>query len=181
LGSEQGIYLCGSFPPDKQSNFANRHNQNRVIQDGDVFHLLVENNGAGGFFTELGRTIVLGKASARQKEEFEFTLQAQKFTLDMLKPGTPCRDIWDTYNQFMRENGRPEESRLYCHGQGYDLVERPLARHDEPMTIEKNMNIVCHPTYVLDGIHSWICDNYLIGGNGPGDSLHKTPQQLFEV
>ena len=81
----------------------------------------------------------------------------------------------------MRENGRPEESRLYCHGQGYDLVERPLIRHDEPMTIEKNMNIVCHPSYNTENINTWICDNYIIGDNGPGDSIHKTEQKLFEV
>ncbi len=81
----------------------------------------------------------------------------------------------------MRENGRPEEKRLYCHGQGYDLVERPLIRHDEPMTIEKNMNIVCHPSYNTENINTWICDNYIIGDNGPGDSIHKTEQKLFEV
>ena len=181
LGSEQGVYHCGSFPADRQSYFQMRHSQNRVIREGDVFHLLVENNGPGGFFTELGRTMVLGKASERQKEEFAFTLEAQKFTLGMLKPGTPCGEIWTAYNRFMRENGRPEESRLYCHGQGYDMVERPLVRDDEPWPIAGNMNIVCHPTYVRDGIHSWICDNYVIGGNGPGDSLHRTPQRLFEI
>ena len=60
----------------------------------------------------------------------------------------PARRIWDEYNAFMRQNGRPEEARLYCHGQGYDLVERPLVRNDEPMTIQKDMNIVVHPTYV---------------------------------
>ena len=32
-----------------------------------------------------------------------------------------------------------------------------------------------------DSIHSWICDNYMIGGNGPGECLHKTPQRPFEV
>ena len=49
------------------------------------------------------------------------------------------------------------------------------------MTIQQNMNMVCHPTYLKDGVLSWICDNYFIGGNGPGDCLHQTPQQLFEV
>ena len=81
----------------------------------------------------------------------------------------------------MRDNGRSEETRLYCHGQGYDLVERPLIRHDEPMTIQKNMNIVCHPGYMTPNIHSWICDNYIIDDSGPGESIHKMPQKIFEV
>ena len=99
---------------------------------------LEEDSGPGGMYTELGRTCVLGKASAALKEEFEFTLEARKFTLDLLKPGTPCKQIWDEYNAFMKKNKRPPESRLYCHGQGYDLVERPLIRHDEPLPIEEN-------------------------------------------
>ena len=81
----------------------------------------------------------------------QFCIEARKFTLDLLKPGTPCKDIWDAYNDFMRKNGRPEEARLYCHGQGYDLVERPLIRNDEPWSIDKDMNIVVHPTYVHGG------------------------------
>src|SRR4029079_1897248 len=53
-GSENGIYLCASMPLGKPSKFANRHLQNRVIQKGDQIALLVEDNGPGGMFTELG-------------------------------------------------------------------------------------------------------------------------------
>lgn len=181
LGSENGIYLCNSAPLGVPAPINGRHNQNRVIQKGDVFSLLVENNGAGGFFTELGRTIVLGKANDALKDELAFTLEAQKHTLAMLKPGADCKDIWDSHNQFMRDNGRDEETRLYCHGQGYDLVERPLVRMDEPMKVQKNMNLVCHPGHIKDGVYSWICDNYIIGDDGPGESIHDHPQEIIEV
>jgi Xaa-Pro aminopeptidase len=180
-GSENGIYLCASMPLGKPSKFANRHLQNRVIQEGDQIALLVEDNGPGGMYTELGRSCVVGKVPQQMKDELEFCRQARRFTLDLLKPGTPCKDIWDTFNDFMRQNGRPPEARLYCHGQGYDLVERPLVRHDEPWTIEKDMNIVVHPTYVHGGYLNWLCDNYLIGGNGPGDRLHQFPEEVIEV
>jgi Xaa-Pro aminopeptidase len=99
----------------------------------------------------------------------------------MLKPGTPCKDIWEAFNAFMRKNGRPEEARLYCHGQGYDLVERPLIRSDEPWTIQKDMNIVVHPTYAHGGYLNWLCDNYIIGGNGPGDRIHYFPEEIVEI
>jgi len=35
----------------------------------------------------------------------------------------------------MRSRGLPAELRLYAHGQGYDLVERPLIRADETMNL----------------------------------------------
>src|SRR5665213_1487541 len=55
-GSENGIYLCASMPLGKPSKFANKHLQNRVIQKGDQIALLVEDNGPGGMYTELGRS-----------------------------------------------------------------------------------------------------------------------------
>ena len=181
-GSENGIYLCASMPLGTPSKFGNRHLQNRVIQKGDQIALLVEDNGPGGMYTELGRSCVVGaKVPQAMKDELAFCEASRKFTLDLLKPGTPCKDIWDAFNDFMRKNGRPTEARLYCHGQGYDLVERPLIRSDEPMTIEKDMNIVVHPTYIHAGYLNWLCDNYLIGGNGPGDRLHQFPEEVIEV
>ena len=180
-GSENGIYLCASMPLGKPSKFANRHLQNRIIQEGDQIALLVEDNGPGGMYTELGRSCVVGKVPQQMKDELDFCKASRKMTLDLLKPGTPCKDIWDAFNDFMQKNGRPTEARLYCHGQGYDLVERPLIRQDEPWTIEKDMNIVVHPTYIHAGYLNWLCDNYIIGGNGPGDRLHQFPEEIVEV
>jgi Xaa-Pro aminopeptidase len=180
-GSENGIYLCASAPPGVAAKFGQRHVQNRTIQKGDAFALLVEDSGPGAMFTELGRSCVLGKVPQQMKDELEFVKASRKLTLDMLKPGTPCKDIWEAFNDFMRKNGRPEEARLYCHGQGYDLVERPLIRSDEPWVIQKDMNIVVHPTYAHGGYLNWLCDNYIIGGNGPGDRIHYFPEEIVEI
>jgi Xaa-Pro aminopeptidase len=181
-GSENGIYLCASMPLGTPSKFGNKHVQNRVIQKGDQIALLVEDNGPGGMYTELGRSCVVGvKVPQEMKDELAFVMEARKVTLDLLKPGTSSKDVWDGFNAFMRKNGRPMESRLYCHGQGYDLVERPLVRSDEPMGIEVDMNIVVHPTYIHAGYLNWLCDNYIIGSNGPGDRLHQFPEEVVEA
>jgi Xaa-Pro aminopeptidase len=180
-GSEQGLFLCASGPMGSAAFFGNRHLQNRVIQKGDSFTLLVENSGAGGYYTELGRTCVLGRASQEMKDEFDFTVQAQKFTLSLLKPGASCKDAFETYNQYMREHGKPEEKRLHCHGQGYDMVERPLLRADETMPLAKNMILSAHPSYTTAASYAWVCDDFLIGDKGVVDRLHKLPQKIFEL
>ena len=180
-GSENGIYLCASMPPDVPSAFSQRHYQNRVIEDGEVVALLVEDSGPGGMYAELGRTCVVGKASAELKEEFAFALEARQFNLGLLKPGAHCAEVFAAYNDFMRQHGRPEERRLHCHGQGYDLVERPLIRSDEPMAIAQDMNIVVHPTYIRGHVLSWVCDNYLIEADGPGERLHHFPEAITEL
>jgi Xaa-Pro aminopeptidase len=181
LGSEQGIYLCASAPPGEPAWILPRHQQHRVMREGDVLMLLIENNGPGGHYAELGRTCVLGPAPQRLLEEHAFTVRAQEHCLGLLRPGAPAAGVWEAYNAFMREHGRPEERRLHCHGQGYDLVERPLVRFDETMAIEADLNIVCHPTYVQDGTPSWVCDNVLIGPDGVAERLHAFPKEIVEL
>ena len=180
LGSEAGILLCSAGQLGEPAPLLPRHLQNRVLREGDLFAFLVEVDGPGGMYAEIGRTISLGPVPAEASEEFEFVLAAQRHTLDLMKPGTPAAAVWDGHNAYMVEHGRPPEQRVHCHGQGYDLVERPFIRDDEPMTIEVGMNFACHPGYVQRGLFAWVCDNYLIGPDGPGPRLHTFPQEIVE-
>lgn len=180
-GSEQGLFLCASGPVGTAAVFGNRHLQNRVINDGDQFTLLIENSGPGGFYTEIGRTCVLGKASQEMKDEFEFVLKAQEYMRGLLVPGAASRDIFTSYNQFMKSHGRPEEKRLHSHGQGYDMVERPLIRNDETMVLARNMVLAAHPSYVTASSYNWVCDDFLVVGTGAAEKLHKFPQRIFEL
>jgi Xaa-Pro aminopeptidase len=180
LGSEQGLFMCASAPDGRPVHFANRHYQERVIGDGDALALLIENSGPGGYYCELGRTAILGRATDAQHEQFAFVLKARQFMLDRLRPGAQPKTIWDEYNEFMRENGRPEEDRLHCHSMGYDMVERPLVRFDEPMSLAANMVVSCHPTFEdADGLH-WACDNFLIGETET-TRLHAFPETITEI
>jgi Xaa-Pro aminopeptidase len=180
-GSDYGTYMIGSAPPGQPAIFGPPHVQNKLIESGDVVSILIENSGPGGYYAELGRTCVLGSAPPELLEEFEFALVAQRQCVALLKPGASCAEVWTAYNDFMREHGRPEEARIHCHGQGYDLVERPLIRFDEPMTIERDMNIACHPSFEHRNTWAWVCDNYLIGESGAGPRLHATAQRIFEL
>jgi len=180
-GVESGIYLCASWSEGEPVHFGGWHHGQRRMKKGDAFTLLVETNGPGGYFTELGRTAVLGRASQQLKDETQFAIEARQFTLDRLKPGAKPADVFAEFNAFMRRHDRPEEARLFSHGQGYDMVERPLIRQDETMLIQADMNIVVHPTYIRGGVMSWVCDNYAIGPNGPGDRMHRFPEQVTEI
>lgn len=180
-GSEQGIYLGGSSPVGTRSPFVPRFMQGRTLKKGDHLSLLIEINGPGGFYTELARTVVLGKASNELKDGFEAVREAQDYSLSLIKPGAACRDIHLAHNEYMERRGLPAELRLYAHGQGYDMVERPLIRSDETMTIEANMCLAVHPGYETPSIFAVVCDNYIVGTENSGVCLHRTPKQIFEV
>jgi Xaa-Pro aminopeptidase len=181
LGSEQGIFLCSSAPVGQPARFAARHFQGRTLKAGDHMVLLIENNGPGGFFAEIARTLVLGKASNELIDGFEAMKEAQDYTLSLMKPGASCREIANAHDEYMKKRGFEPEIRLYAHSQGYDMVERPMIRADETMPIEANMNFAVHPGYNTATMWATICDNYMVEAHGVGDCLHKTEKKVFEV
>ena len=90
-------------------------------------------------------------------------------------------EIWRANNELLAKKGYLPETRAYAHGQGYDLVERPLIRDDEKMGLRPRMNITVHPTAGSDRVWVWVCDNYFITESGVSPCLHKTPQEIFSV
>jgi Xaa-Pro aminopeptidase len=181
LGSEQQLIMASSAPMGTPCPMLKRHFMNREMRKGDQFTLMIEVNGPGGLYTELGRTFVLGKASDELLEACEIAKEAQKVTINLLKPGAEPKDLLAANNEFLRSKGMPVEKRLYAHGQGYDLVERPAIRDDEPMKLRANMNITIHPIAASKTAFAWVCDNYLVTERGASECLHKTPKKIFEV
>lgn len=181
LGSEQGIFLCSGAPWGVAASFRPRSMQGRVLQQGDVYSLLVENNGAGGYYTEISRIFTLGAAPEELRETHAQVLQAQAYGLSLIQPGARCSEIFSAHNAYLRQNGIAEERRIGIHGMGYDMVERPLIRNDETMAIEENMLIVCHPGIHNERMFIHNTDVYLVGPSGPSECLHRTPKEIFEI
>lgn len=181
MGSEQGIFLCSSASAGQAASFRPRSMQGRTMEDGDVFSLLIENNGAGGFYTELSRIFVLGRASSELQDAHAAVLRAQTFALSLLKPGAACAEIFAQHNAYLSAQGMAEERRISIHGMGYDMVERPLIRQDETMRIEENMAIVVHPGILNERMFVHNTEIYLIEADGPGPCLHQSPRKIFEI
>jgi Xaa-Pro aminopeptidase len=180
-GSEQGIFRGSSEPLGRPAILRGRHFQDRVLQKGDYITLLIENNGRGGYYTELARTMVLGKASAELRDAFAVVCAAQQHTVKNLKPGAACADIYAAHNAFMQRHGAPPEQRLYGHSQGYDMVERPLLRDDETIPIAADMCVAVHPGFPTKTNFVFICDNFLIHRGGAVEPMHKAEQRIYEV
>jgi Xaa-Pro aminopeptidase len=115
------------------------------------------------------------------QDAYGVALEAQELTLKLLKPGANPKDISDANNEFLQKMGYFPEERLYAHGQGYDLVERPLIRHDEPMRIQAGMNFTIHPGATHSAVWATACDNYLVTETGVSPCLHQTPKEIIVV
>ncbi len=179
-GGSQGLYIVMATPPGRPSFVKPKYMQTRTIEKGDVVGIMIECNGPGGFYTHLFRFAVMGKAPPEIVDAHALVLAAEQNVLDRMKPGVACKDVFAAHNEFMRAHGLPEERRILCHGQGYEMVERPLIRHDESMVLKENMNMGLHASMLVGKNFMSNTNNFLIGPNGP-ERLHRTPQQLFQL
>lgn len=181
LGAERGTYIGRSAAPGQPSTFGYRHFQGRTIAPSDHITVLLESNGLGGQWTELGRTLCFGRADPELLEGFELCREAQAHTVRRCKPGALAADIARAHDAFMLAHGGVRELRLYAHGMGYDMVERPLIREDETMALEAGCSLAIHPTHPTRCMQAHICDNVLIGLDGQVSFIHETSKQVFEL
>lgn len=178
LGSEEQWIMIGSAPSGELANQRQPFFQNKTIHQGDQVCIMIEVSGPGGYYTEVGRTFCLGDPPAEMQRIWKENVSLQKINAAMLKPGAHPADIFKSNNEFLKNHGYKLEGRLYAHGQGYDLVERPAIRVDEPMLLEANMVIAVHPRIVTDTAYTYCCDNYLITED-EALRIHTTPLNLF--
>lgn len=180
-GSERQLILAGSAPRGTPASFQPRHFQNRTIREGDQCSLLIEVNGPGGYYAELARMFSIGSPSQELVDAFAYAVEAQNHSLALMKPSAKPGVLLAANSEFLGKKGYLPELRLYAHGQGYDLVERPLFLKDEPMPLQAGMCIAVHPAAATGTLWCTVSDNYIIGPTGPGECLHKTPKEIIVV
>lgn len=181
-GSEEQLIMIGSQPAGKPAVQKADFFQNRALQEGDQVCIMPEVNGAGGYYCELGRTVCIGDAPRPLLALWDFMVELQDATAERLKPGADPAGIFKFYNDELAKKGCAPDHRLFCHGQGYDLVERPSMRPEEDMAVRTNMNITIHPM-TMDSTKSayvFCCDNFIVTDSG-SVRIHTTPRQVFVV
>ncbi len=157
------------------------HHQNCVVKEGDCIDLLIEVSGPGGYWGELSRMWYMGEEPTPELARIvkdNFYIQAE--IAKMAKPGVKAIELRNKMVEFQKSHGYQEERRLFGHGQGTDLIERPAYAIGEEMTLKENMFVSIHPGLVLEDNSIWTMntDNYLITKDG-AVHLNKTPQQIY--
>ncbi|MDP6178930.1 MAG: M24 family metallopeptidase, partial [Desulfatiglandales bacterium] len=100
-GSERQLILVSSAEPISTAGYQFRHFQNRMIREGDRVSVLIEVNGPGGFYVEIGRTFSIGDPPQELQDAFGTAVEAQEVTVNLLRPGADPKHIWEKNNAFL--------------------------------------------------------------------------------
>lgn len=174
---ELNVILCADPVAPVYKPFMYAH---RTIRPGDYFGLLVEVAAPGGIWGEVARMYSFGEPSKEMLKANEDQLALQSWLAEQCKPGAKVADIFNRHNERLAEMGYNPERRFNTHGQGYDIVSRPIFTAQETMEIRENMFLAIHPSTRNGKVAGANCDNYLVGPNG-AVKLSKTPTDLVVI
>ena len=138
----------------------------RPFREGDVVNMLIESSAAGGYWYDLRRFVCIGRAPGELQDAYAIVREARKILAANLEPGTTPGVALKASDEFLKSKGCPPEARVAGHGQGLDLVERPVVRYEETAKLQAGMVISLHPTASAIRATACIADTYVIGKSG---------------
>lgn len=152
-------------PPSLQWNWGNTYIR-RKLQQGDIVNLLIESSAAGGYWYDLRRFLCIGPVPQDIIEAREIALEARSTMAENCKPGLLPKVALEASNEFLKRKGYSPEARVAGHGQGLDLVERPVFLEEETAELEAGMVVCLHPTVRMKYLRVSLADTYVITDKG---------------
>lgn len=178
MGSLDYNVMLGSDP--KRPVLVHYPYQNKVVEKGDYLQLLIEISGLGGVWAEVSRVISLGEPSKTMMKADADQLKCQDYVAEISQPGVPASEVFKKMNEMLTGMGYLPEHRFAVHGQGYEIVDRPIFVAEETMVLQENMFFASHPTVANDEVSLYNCDNFVVKPGG-SKKLSKTPPGLLVI
>jgi Xaa-Pro aminopeptidase len=139
-----------------------------------------------GYFVQICRTLVVGKASDAQRRAFDVFRQALDAGIAAVRPGATAADVARAENDVFRKYGLGDYvtskwTRVRGHGLGLFCDSKPHILEDVDTPLVPGMALIVHPnTYHPEVGYLVLGDSVVVTENGC-DVLTATPRELFEV
>lgn len=141
----------------------------RVIREGEPI-LLDFTAVLGGYVVDATRTAVCGVLAPALERAFEVACAIQDELARSLRPGVPCRELWE-HARAMAEQARlgeffmgppGDQARFVGHGIGLELDELPVLAPGFDAPLEAGQTVAVEPKFVFPGVgavgieNSWV-------------------------
>lgn len=181
-GAADNFMIIGSGGPDV---YGMAPPSERRIAAGDLVTTELTPSVAG-YFAQICRTLVVGKANAAQKRAFAVYLEALEAGIDAVRPGVTAADVARAENDVFRKYGLGDYvtnkyTRVRGHGMGLFADGKPHILEDVETRLEPGMALIVHPnTYHPEVGYMVLGDGVVVTERG-AEVLCRTPRELFEV
>ena len=165
LADQGAYYIFGMIGAGERSALPNARPTSHRLQDGEVVRFDV---GAcfEGYFADLARSVVAGKASDRDKTVYRTVVEAEEKTIGLIAPGIKASDLFNVGEQTVRNAGYPTYKRHHVgHGIGLEVHEAPVLSPANTTDLKPGMVLCVEIPYYI----------YKIGGYHVEDEVIVVP------
>ena len=139
-----------------------------------------------GYFAQICRTLVVGKASEAQRRAFGVFVEALEAGIAAVRPGVRAADVAKAENDVFRKHGLGEYTtsqwtRVRGHGMGMFADSKPHILEDVNTVLEPGMTLIVHPNPYHPDVGYIVLGDALAVTDTGAEVLCRTPRQLFEV
>ena len=135
-----------------------------------------------GYVSDLTRTVVLGRASQRQRKVYSVVYQAQRKAIDSVQAGQQAKAVDRVAREFIKDKGfGPNFGHGLGHGIGVQVHEAPVLNPRSQDLLKENMVVTIEPGIYISrwgGVR--IEDDVLVTDNGP-EVLTSCHSELLEL
>src|SRR5699024_393751 len=137
----------------KRSVMPHMFSNTREIKPGDVI-IHTRQVGLNGYRAELERTVIVGEPTDEQKRAFEVAVEAQRRTIDFIKPGVKASEVDLKAREIIDQAGLGQYAiHRIGHGIGLSAHEKPFLRYDnEDLIIEEGMVFSIEPGIYIPNV-----------------------------
>lgn len=153
----------------------------KVIEKGD-FVTMDFGCMLGGYCSDMTRTVVVGKADAKQKEVYNAVKTAQQTGLDFIRAGVCGRDADNAARSVIENLGYGQYFRHSLgHGVGLLIHELPNLSPKSEITLEENMIVTCEPGIYIPGFGGVRIEDMICVKTGGNLNLTDATKELIEL
>ncbi|AEM78652.1 M24 family metallopeptidase [Thermoanaerobacter wiegelii] len=165
----------------KRSSLPHGKASEKVIEKGD-FVTIDFGCKVGGYCSDMTRTIVMGKASEKQKEIYNIVLEAQQKAIDNIRAGVTSKEADLLARSVIEEKGYGQYfSHSLGHGVGLEVHEAPSLSFKKEEILKERAIVTVEPgIYIPDFGGVRIEDMVLLKEDGV-INLTKSPKYLIEL
>jgi Xaa-Pro dipeptidase len=140
----------------------------------------------GGYYAQICRTLVIGNASAAQKQAFAVYREALEAGVAAVRPGVTAADVARAENDVFRKYGLGDYvtnkyTRVRGHGMGLFADSKPHILEDVDTKLVPGMALIVHPNTYHPEVGYMVLGDAVVVTETGADVLCGTPRELFEV
>ncbi len=135
-----------------------------------------------GYCSDMTRTVVLGKASDRQREVYDTVLKAQLAVCSEISAGKVCREMDALARNIITEAGYGEN---FGHGLGHSvglfIHENPACNKRDESVLKPGMIMTVEPGIYIDGFGGVRIEDMVVITEKGCRNLAHSPKELLEL